>query len=334
MYDADKPLKVQEVGDVIIMPVSDQAPFARLLKRGKKPANMLSEWPMQLPQDRGFAGIVDGLDQTTYDKTTRDKAEAYGMILRSRGWMVSQLANVTEAHGVGAKEKAKQKADDATEFALMLEKQLLANVDTRAEAGGGVTYRSRGAAYWLQNGAYGVKPIEAGYRVPTACDFTSPLDEFDAVDMEAMVEAAAIARKKPVDLVGYVGLKLKARMSSWAQRVTTVANVTELARTTLQPSDDKLKFSVNFFEFDGGMVKAIPSFYLGYDETTGAMTDYSARSGLFLNMDMWELSFLQPIRSVELEDKGGGPRGFHDGIYILKCACPLGQLRVWTQLDT
>lgn len=330
MYEADQPMKIAELGDTIYIAESEKTPFTRLVKRGAQPNQMLAEWPVQAYPRRGFGGTIDGYDKASWEHTTRVKMEAYGMWLLSDGWMVSKLAKLTKAAGVGRKEKAKQMKDDALLLAHQHERQVLSSVDTRAEAQPNVSYRSRGVFSWLSSSAQGVKPVDASFRPSSDCIYTSALADFDPADMETMLEAAATAKRAPVDLTGYVGIKLKTQMSSWTQRVADVSDYSAVQSYNLNAAEKKLIHVVDFFEFDAGKVTTIPSWFLYCTEGTGEDSDYTPRSGAFLDMSMWELCFFQPPASYLEPPKSGGPRGYHDTVYILKCLNPLGQCLVAT----
>lgn len=327
MYEVNQPMKIAEVGDSIFIAESEKTPMSRLLKRGKKPSQMLSEWGCQKYPSRGFGGTVDGTDISEYDHTTREKLEAYGMWLMSKGWMVSKLAQVTQTAGV-KDEQAKQAKDDSLMHAQMHERQILSDMDTQAE-GDGKPYQSRGVFSWLQNAAQANKPVPAIFRPAAGCIFSAALATFLPANMETMLEAAATAKRGPVDLTGFVGIKLKSQMSTWPQRQFGDANAAKAMQCyNLEASEKKFMQVVDFFEFDAGKVNVIPSWYLMCDSATGEDTAYTPRSGAFLDLSMWELDFLENPSSYIESPKSGGPRGYHSSIYILKCLNPLGQCMV------
>jgi hypothetical protein len=328
MFEADQVMKIQELGDSIYIAESEKTPFARLLKRGDTPNQMLSSWPCQKYPDRKFGGTMDGTDISTFNKTEREEVEGYAMWLMTEGWLASRLANVTKTAGV-KKESIKQAADDSLVLAYMHEKQMLSNVDTQVETAPVTPFRSRAAFQWLNPSAQSVKPVPANFRPSSDSEYTGAIGSFLPANMETMLEAAATAKKGPVDLTGYVGLKLKAQMSKWAQ-LNEAASATKAALTSynINASEKKLINSVDVFEFDAGRVSVMPSFYLYTTEATGEISDYTSRSGLFLEMSMWEVAFLDNPKGYVLPPESGGPRGYHDTIFILKCFNPLGQCRV------
>lgn len=324
LYERDQNLKIQEVGDSIFIAESEKTPFSRLIKRGKKPENMLSSWPVQKYPSRKFPGQMDGTDIATFNSTNRETIEAYAMWMMTEGWLVARLAELTKTAGV-KDEKAKQMTDDGLILAQMIEKQLLSSMDTQKEAAPGTPFQSRGVFSWLSTSAQTNNPVPANFRPASDCVYTSTLALFRPSSMEAMLVAASTAKKAPVDLTGFVGIKLKAQMSAWAQRQDDVGSQTAIERYTMDASEKKLSHVVDFFEFDAGTVNTIPSFYLLNDSTTGEATANSPLSGAFVDLSMWELSFLDNPASYEEPKKSGGPRGYHDAVYILKCLNPLGQ---------
>jgi len=325
MYEKDQVLKVAEVGDTIFIAQSDKVPMSRLLKRGPKPDNMLSSWPVQVYPDRAFEGTLDGSDIASFDHTNREMIEAYNMWMRTAGWMVSRLANLTRTWGVKGKEEAKQALDDGLILGQMIEKQLLSD-DEMAVESGAQPYRSRGAWKWLSPTEQAVKPVPVNYRPTSACVYESTLALFTPDAMEDMVEAAATQKKDAVDWTGFVGIKLKSHMSGWAQRhVEDVNTAQALTRYNMDAEDKKLLRVVDFFEFDAGTVKVFPSWYLLHTAATGAASAASVLSGLFLDLAMWQLCFMDPPAAWREPAKSGGPRGYHDAVYGLRCLNPTGQ---------
>jgi hypothetical protein len=325
IYERDMTLKREQVGDVIFIAQSDKVPFSRLLKRGPKLNGVLMSWPVQQYPERAFAGTLDGTDISSFTHTNRDPLEAYAMWLMTKGWMVSRMANLTKTWGVSGKEEAKQAADDGLILGQMIEKQLLSDVDMQAESGS-KPYRSRGAFKWLSSTAQTVKPVPADYRPSSDCLYTGTLANFLPANLQSMLNTMAIAKKEPVNLTGYVGILLKAQMSTWPQRDTESSDDAQATmRYNIDVKDKKLQHVVDFFEFDAGKVTVFPSWYLLHTEGTGESTASSTRSGLFLDMDMWDLCWWDEPSAVKMPPQSGGPRGYHDALYMLRCKNPTGQ---------
>ena len=330
LYEVDVVGKIQEIGDSIYVAESVKTPFARLVKRGTKPAQMLCEWLCQLYPDRAFTGTQDGADVTAYKNTTPEKLSGYGMLLRTEGWLVTVLAQLTRTAGV-KNPQAKQASDDAIILALMHEKQLLSTVDTQAEGAGPVPYRSRGVGSWLQSGAQGVLPVPSHFRPASANQYTGACASYTPAACITQLASMAGEKKGPVDLTLFAGLTLKGVMSTWPQRsIGSDVGVSSLLAFNIDASEKKLIQAVDEFEFDAGTVRAVPTWNIACTEGTGAASAYTPLSGYFLDLAMWELCFMLPPSTFEGLDAGGGPRGFHQLVAILKCLNPLGQGMVLT----
>jgi len=325
LFERNQVLKFQEVGDLIFIAESVTVPFGRMIKRSDKPVQSLSEWPGQKYPTRGFGGTMDGTDQTTYSHTTREKMEGYIMLQRTEGWQATKLANLTRTAGVKRSEMAKQMADDAIILAQQMERQFLSNMDTQGEAAPADPYQSRAVFSWLQSTAQTEKPVPANLRPATSSHYTGTLATFTPASMEALLESMATEKKAPVDVENICGIKLKTRMSKWGQHDTDVSGETAIQRYNLDASEKEFIQIVDFFRFDAGVVRNLLSWYLLCGSSDGANSASTTRSGALIDRNMWELAYMQAPTHFEQEDKGGGPRGFHDAVYILKCLNPLGQ---------
>ncbi len=336
IYDADKTsaLRILEVGETIITAESLNVPFTRLVPRGDAPKQFLATYPSQVFPRRAFQGQVDGTDQTTFTHTNRLPVQANAMWLRTEGVMASKKAQLTASAGVPVrKEYAKQKADDGIILAQMIERQLLSSADIQLESGA-TPDQSRGVFAWLISSLQSVLPVNAALMPTSAQIHTTALSALSPAAFETMLQAMAVQKNGPVDLQNFCGLKLKSRMSKWAQHDTDVSGETAIQRYNLDANEKMFMTIVDTFKFDAGVVQNILSMYLLCDPATGQATDYSQRSGAIVDLDMFELCWLQAPQWYDLPDLGGGPRGMHDAVYMLKGLNMLGQGAVYSSTDS
>jgi hypothetical protein len=336
LFDASKPLPIPEIGTNIINSQSDKVPFLRMVKKGPVPKQMLQSWPVEEYPDRGFLGTLDGVDVTSYSHFTRAVMESYAMLLRTGGVQVSKLANLTVDAGVGRKQEiARQIMLDGKVLAQMMERACLSQLDHRIQASS-TPYRTRGAFQWLNPSAQAQKPVPAAFRPPAAAARSDVgLAQITDTVVESMLEAMAVQKKGPVDLKCIAGLKAKRAMSLWGQKVTGL-ETTEQAITSmnLNAADKRLLQVIDKFEFDSGVFYSMVSFYLATDETSGEATDYTSRSALFLDTSMWRIGYLQEPQAFTNPDLGGGPRAYHDTVFVLQCLNTMGQGYILSAQDS
>lgn len=328
MYESDQVIKIQQVGNKIHNVESKETPFLRLLPTGGTPKQMLDEWSVEMYDDTPLDGVMDGADVNDFTSQGRELLQNYAMWQRVP-WMVTKLANLTHIAGIGKQEVKHQKGIALVKLKLKVERTALSNQDTQAEQKPSNAYRTRGALVWLSPDPQGKFPVPDGFR--PGMDYTGNLDDLTPSQFEAMLAQASIERGGPVSLTGHVGIALKRKMSLWLQRDTEAAG-TELARVNynLSAKDKALLEVVNRFEFDAGTVYNFLNYNIAHDPATGAATAYTPRSGVFIDPKMWAFSALQSYQVADLKDQGGGPRGYADVVYSIRCNNPKGQFRVLT----
>jgi hypothetical protein len=328
MLERNQAIKLQDVGERVIVAQSTKTIAARLFPRGPKPVAMLTSWPLYKTPAEGYGGTMDGKDVTSFTSRNRTPVEGYAMLLRPpQGFMVGRIAKELATAGV-PNEVTFQMTQDGLALGLMIERALLGSMEMQAEAPPATPYQFRSAWGWLDTGAQAVKPVPDGFRPSAACNLTTTIAAFGENNLEACVTAARIDKQDGVNLTGLVGIRLKQAMSNWGARVTTVADVTQLVQSTRSQADKDLNRIVDYFRFDGGMVRTVVSDYLLTDPATGEQTAASTRSGIFVDPSQWSLDWLAQPAAYMLPDLGGGPRGYHDAICRMRCLSALGQFWV------
>lgn len=332
LTEAIQRTKKLEWEDVIYTPSAYKTPFMALLPKAKKPVQVEANWPVADVDDTGYGGRMDGLDVSEFSHQNRDSLKAVCQwFLES--WKVSHFADLTQSWGV--KDEAKWQAAQAlTKLKMKIERALLSTMDCARESGVDQPNELRGVFHWLENDAALINseyPIGEAYRVSSSCEYTGAVASFEDDDLEDMLIAAAENANKAITWDAQVGLELKSQMDSYTQHDPdqTTSNMA-LKRFVANASDKAFLKQVDFFQFSPGVVRTHINYNLAHTKGTGAASDYSSKSGVFLDMDQWRIAFMKGVASHRLEDQGGGPRGFHDATLTLKCGMPAGQARVYT----
>jgi hypothetical protein len=334
LYDADKQLKMPGYLKGVLNAINMKAAFLALIGHGPATANKLAEWDVDYPTRSGDPTGAEGADKTSgFISHLPKQLRVYAQRVQSKGYMVSDLAELTDTASVKGKQAAAdQRAKDAASGLLSVQDMLLGNQDTAN--GGDATDgkdRTRSVFSWLDNAAQGVLPVPVECRPTAAQNYASTLALFTEDEFMARLRLAGEQIGSDVDLVGYCGSELIQHMSTWGSRVPVTAASEANTRQVVSKQDDKrIIRKVSFFDFDGASVKTILQRRMLCDlSADNTATAYTTKSGVFLNMAMWSLEWLDPWKHMELLDQGGGPRGFHKGWVRLVCKYPGGQIRVY-----
>ncbi len=242
-------------------------------------------------------------------------------------WKVDDMAEITDAIGMPAdKNEAYQQAQNAEKLTRSINAAFLSAQELQEEdRGAGKPWKIRSMFAWL----YSSLQTVAGYGVNSDYQPTGNYDGTLAAYTEELfktsVQAAAEQVRQRVSLTGHVGSGLKAKMSQFNVKAQMTAATEASVRTITSGDQKKYINMVDFFDVDAGTVQVVTAYDILLDMATGLPGTRSKNSGLFINTDMWCTGWAKPIFHFPLLDQGGGPRGFHKAIGILKCLNPQGQ---------
>jgi hypothetical protein len=113
------------------------------------------------------------------------------------------------------------------------------------------------------------------------------------------------------------GPGLKREISNFARQEGTT---TSLAFSVTQPAESKkISLTVSVYEGDYGVVNILPSVFV--NRTSGSAT-IDADAGLLIDPEYVGIHMLKAESTSELENRGGGRRGFADLVAGLACYSP------------
>jgi hypothetical protein len=123
-------------------------------------------------------------------------------------------------------------------------------------------------------------------------------------------------------LQGLVGTLLKAQFDSFGALADAgAAFATFPVRQWSQPANAVVR-TIDRMEFSAGTVYLHLTPFLYTTLASGAAEASTTRSGLFLNMEDWKLRWQMKPEMQDLEDQGGGPRGYCRSMMALVCTNP------------
>lgn len=315
--------KRQEIADKIFNIQPEATPFLSSLKRGPSPKQMLATWQSEVYPDVSSTPVVDGAAVSSYEKVDRHLLSGYGHYFR-RPWGVTTLADLTEVAGIGRDEAGRQMAAAMLLLKRMIEQQMLSCDDTQVD-NGSLGYGMRGAFKWLDNSAQGTLPVPSAIRPASANNYAGAFGSFGEAGLRTMLNSMFSERKSELNLIGYVGLDLKAAIDDWTN-VYAVASSTSQPRTQYTViGNQELISNVTMVKFTTGTAKLIVSEFLDRDTSTGAVKTYSRKSGLFVDPTMWDLALMKKPANTNLPEDGSGKRGYVDAVGVLRCFNPQAQ---------
>ena len=322
----------EDLRDVLTILEPEATPVTSTIKKGPGPKATLVEVLVDELSDPVVASVDEGKDYSRFTTTLapdpvnfEDKSAARGRMtnsihISSRSYGVTDVQSLTDTAGTqGAGEFAFGKAKSVREIKRDIEAVICGGQD-KDSAGPGFT--TRGLFDWIDSA--GPADVHAKYRTPAASIYNgasgSPaigaLTESGFADvLQSMFEVRS--EKKT-----YMGV-LSPNIVSIVDNFTRVDASASKQRYNVNDnaSSKTINMEVKVFNTSFGTVNVVPSTFLN---VTASPYAYDDDAGLILDMSLLEMQFMDPIHSVELEDQGGGRRGYTKAIYSLCCKNPRG----------
>lgn len=317
----------EDLSDAMVLIEPGDTPIFSMCKKGKEPANVLFQWPVDRYDAPNTDGVLANAAVTAFADKHANRELLSGRVQKlRRGFQVDDFVeNVADLAGVGKKQAFNKAAAKAlVELKIDHESVLGSDNDSVAASGnqasGGVANKTRGLGSWISNSAQAdtATAVPAAYRTPAASiNTTNPasLTESQVIDLMESIFTTRRARRN-YDLV--CGTALKKAFSGFIRTQSGSTNVMSSVRTFTQSLDSKKITSVvDIYESDFGTLSLHPSIYLG-----GADAAEKAARGYVLDMDLVEIRFNRKPNMQKLPVDGAGPRGYVDAIFGVACANP------------
>jgi len=313
----------EDLSDAMVLIEPGDTPLFSMCKKASEPKNVLFQWAADNYATPQTGGVLANADVTSFDDEHANRELLAGRVQKvRRSFQVDDLVeNVADLAGVGRKQafnKAGAKA--LVELKTDIEAIMGSDNDSQVESGA-APYKTRGIGEWIKATAQSdlATAVPAAFRTPAASintTVTTSLTESNVIDvLESMFKVRKA--KKNYDLV--CGTALKRAFTNFIRIQTGSPNVMSTVRTfSSDVESKKIVNSIDIYEGDFGSLSLHVSTYLA----NGAAAAVSAARGYVCDMDLISIGFNRKPRMEELEDRGGGRRGFVDAIFGVAVANP------------
>ena len=324
LFERDQSGKYESWEEIVANVEAEQTPLCSMIPKGMKPVDVIDNWQAEAYPDVGLGGVPDGKDAQNFESTNRKRLQ--GVI--QKVWhnpAVSDLATEMKVHGI-SNELSHQVAISMKMLKRKMESRVGSDMDCRPEDDGINGYETRGVGSWLSTSAQGNLPVPTEFRPSAdAVKENVALSTITEAQFREMLSSAFKVTNGSNHLQGFVGIDMKNQIDNWTSYQDDVTGKIPVRSLNDKASLRQLIQVVERIQLSGGTVDLHPTNWL-FRNADGSASDATYKSGVFLQMDMWKLSYVRKPRVVKLDYKGGGEKRIVDAIYMLKCLNPLGQL--------
>jgi len=301
----------EDLTSIISVLEPEATPFVSMIKKGKATGTFF-EYQVDRLNSPDFSGIEEGEDVTAFKNQSADRARLGSYVQKFRDtFMVSDLQEMVDTAGV-ASEFANAESKAVRNVKRSIESAFCSAQDRQADAGAGAPYKTRGMLKWL--GVGGQPSDIPAFAQNVANDTTGTQTEatFNSV-LQELYEANGMPGGQ---LTLLAGPSLKKEISNFSRQLAAT-NGTYVVN---QDADSKkITLTVNVYEGDFGNVAIVPSLFI--NRTSGSDT-VDADAGLLIDPEYVSMMSLKAESVTELENQGGGRRGFVDVVAGLACLSP------------
>jgi hypothetical protein len=302
----------EDLTSIISVLEPEATPFVSLMKKGKATGTFF-EMQVDRLNSPEFGGVSEGEDVTSFTNQSADRARIGNYIQKFRDtFMTSDLQELVDTAGV-ASEFANAESKAVRNVKRSIESAFCSAQDRQADAGAGAPYKTRGMLKWL--GVGGQPSDVPAFAQNVANDTTATQTEttFNSV-LQELYEANGMPGGQLTLLAG----------PALKQQISDFSRVSSSTRNTYQVNQDaeskKITLSVNVYDGDFGQVSIVPSLFI--NRTSGSDT-VDADAGLLIDPEYVSMMSLKAESVTELENQGGGRRGFVDVVAGLACLSPV-----------
>ena len=301
----------EDLSDVLTILEPESTPFVSMANKATASGTFFEVQVDDL-STVNFDGVNEGEDVTAFDNKAANRARIGNYIQKfRRTYAVSDIAELVDTAGV-ANEFAASEAKAVREIKRDLEAAVCSAQDRQADSGAGAPYKTRGMFKWL--GVGGQPSDVPTFAQNVANDTTGTQTEatFNSV-LQELYEANGMPGGQ---LTLIAGPQLKKEISDFARQ----AGGAGFSFSVTQPAESKkITLTVNLYSGDFGDVAIVPSVFL--NRTSGSST-IDGDAGLLIDPEYVAIHTLKAESNSELENQGGGRRGFCDVIAGLACHMP------------
>jgi hypothetical protein len=301
----------EDLTSILTILEPESTPLTSLASK-KKATGTYFEWQVDDLSTASFDGVSEGEDVTSFTNQAANRTRLANYVQKfRRSFMVSDIQQLVDTAGV-SNEFANAESKAIRELKRDFEAAICSSQDRDLENGAGTPFKTRGMFKWLGVGGQPADVPTAFQNVANDTTATQSEDTFNEV-LEELYSANGMPGGQ---LTLIAGPGLKSQISDFSR---AVASTQSTYQVTQSAESKKITLSVNLYEGDFGNVAIVPSVFLL--RTSGSAT-VDSDAGLLIDPEYVSIFTLKAESRSELEDQGGGQRGFADLIAGISCESP------------
>jgi hypothetical protein len=301
----------------------EDCPKTSTFAKTTKATNTFQTWQADSLAPVDFSGVLEGQDVTAFNNEAANRAR-FGNYVQQfrRPWMVSRLQEASDPAGVSS-EVANSKVKAMREIKRSIEAAIGSDNDMQAD-NGVVPWKTRGLGNWIRSTTQTVNPVPTSFLTPAAsidATATGSLTENLFNDVFQSIFQVNGGRR---NYTLFAGPNLKRAISKFQRQEGTTTAKSYMV--TQDANENKVTLNVTVYDGDFHTVTVIPDMFNGLADGAdpSVTTNQQKARGYVIDPALVGISTFLGMQAEELEDQGGGRRGFVSTSLLLVCKNPKG----------
>lgn len=313
----------EDLTDFLTILEPEDCPKTSTFAKTSKVFNTQVTWQADTLANVDFSGVLEGADVAAFNNESANRARFgnYVQMFR-RPWMVSRLQEASDPAGVSS-EVAQSKIKAMREIKRSFEAAVGSDNDMQAD-NGTVPWKTRGLGSWIKATAQTVQPVPAAFLTPTGnidTTATASLTESVFNDVFQSIFQQNGGRR---NYTLFAGPNLKRAISKFQRQEGTTTAKSYMV--TQDATAKRVDLNVTFYDGDFHTVAIVPDLFNGLLDGAAvtSTTNQQKARGYVIDPMLVAVGYMLGVESEELEDQGGGRRGFVSATLMLMCKNPKG----------
>lgn len=277
---ATLPVTHEDLSDELVLLDADSMVFTSTVSKGKPAENV----EYSAPVDKRDAGRLGGLadqarvNRSNVDNTAANRDRLRGTVQHFRethgvstlAATVMDPAGIEDAFVDGRLKKLTQIKEDM-ELTYLSEQESALGSST-------LQFQTRGASMWVENTAQPntTYTVSSAYR-PASNQIVevSAVSAITEANIRTMLQNLRLARKRAVNVTGYLSLDFASRFDDFFTEGTTASNVTPVRRFNSDGNVKDYEIGITSYKTRYGKVDIVPTTYLNGVRNAGSLAGAS-----------------------------------------------------------
>jgi hypothetical protein len=314
----------EDLRDWLTILEPEDTPKTSTFAKSSRVTNTYETWQADTLAAPDTNGVIEGQDVSVFNNEAANRARFGGYVHTfRRPWMVSNIQEASDPAGVSS-EVANSKVKAMREIKRSIEAAVGSDNEMQADTGI-VPWKMRGLGKWIQATAQAVNPVPSLFLTPSAnidTTATSSLTETLFNDVFTSIFTQNGGRR---NYTLFAGPSLKRAISKF-QRVEGSAGTTKTYQVTQEADEKKVTLNVTVYDGDFHTVTIVPDLFNAIESGTAVTSPSNATKarGYVIDPTLVSIGNMIGLSSQELENQGGGRRGFVEATLLLQVKNPRG----------